>query len=585
MTQSDIEADVLVIGCGPSGLLATLSLASAGNTVLAVTKHPQLAPTPRAHLTNQRSFEIFRDFGLEDQARALAIPYREMPDAIFWESLVGEEYGRMRGLGADAEGLANGLWASPCEVADLPQHLLEPMLFEAGVKAGADVRFGTEFLSLDQDDQGVTARLLDRRSGDTVRVRAQYLIGADGGRSVVAKAIDLPMEGAHEIGESLNILFDCDLSAYVAHRPALLYFMVRSAGQDGGPGLGILRCIKPWSSWMLIRGYAPGQKVPIPSDEEAVAVVRDYLGVAHLTVRITGVDPWTMNASHAATYQRDRVFCVGDAVHRHVPSNGLGSNTGMQDAYNLGWKLDLVLKGKAGSGLLDTYSSERVPVGRQIVERATASMVTYGPILEAVGALDDVAQTSGGGAAALKDSGAAGVARRRQLRNAIDEKKYEFRTRGVELNQFYRSDAIVDEGQEPAETGADLQLFYRPTSSPGARVPHAWVQRHGRSVSILDLVGKGRFVLLTGIAGGVWREVTASVCQRLGTDITIVTIGPGGDYEDLYFEWADLRETAEDGCLLVRPDGHIAWRCMVSGNSTDAEAELAAAMSRILAKE
>jgi 2,4-dichlorophenol 6-monooxygenase len=574
-----IQTDVLVIGCGPAGLTAALALARQGARVMAVTKHQQLAPTPRAHVTNQRSFEILRDLGLESQAIALVTRYADMPDQLFVRSLVGTEFGRIKGLGVDEP---HNSHASPCAIADLPQNLLEPLLFQAALRAGARMRFSTELLSFTQEAGGVTAILLDHLTEERITVDARYIIGADGGRSMVASALDLPFEGPGKIGGSLNILFECDLAPYVAHRPGLLYFLVRTAEDVDGPGLGILRCVKPWTSWLMIKGYAAGQETPNLSHAEAAGVVRDYLGVPDLELRITGVDPWDLNSRWATVYHRRRVFCMGDAVHRHAPSNGLGSNTAIQDAWNLAWKLDLVLRGKADATLLDSYSEERVPIGKQVVVRATKSLESYAPVLNAIGVLDSAAPEQGvRNMAEIAVHTPAGAARRDALHDSIHAKIYEYQTRGVELNHLYRSSAIIDDGQEPPESDLDLELHYRPTSCPGARLPHAWVQLDGRRLSTLDLVGKGRFTVLTGIGGDVWIAAAAAVASRFGIDIAAIPIGPGCAITDLYFEWSERREIAEDGCLLVRPDGYVAWRCLTA-NGRRPEEELNEVLARIL---
>jgi 2,4-dichlorophenol 6-monooxygenase len=557
-----VDTDVLVAGCGPAGLTASLALARQGVRVFAVTKHHQLAPTPRAHVTNQRTFEILRDFGLEAKAIALATSYARMPDQIFMRSLVGPEFGRVKGLGVDDD---YNRRASPCAIADLPQNLFEPVLFHAALRHGARVRFSTELLSFTQDEVGVTAILHDRVTEERTTVRARYLIGADGARSSIAAALELPFEGQGRVGGSLNILFEGDLAEYVSHRPGLLYFLVRTAEDAGGAGLGILRCIKPWTSWLMIKGYAPGQETPRLSPAEAADVVRDYLGVPRLKLRVTGVDPWDLNSLCATIYHRGRVFCMGDAVHRNAPSNGLGSNTAIQDAYNLAWKLALVLKGKASSSLLDSYSVERVPIGQQVVTRATKSLESYGPILDAIGM-------------------PAGFMQREALRHSLRNKVYEYQARGIELNQFYRSPAIVDEGQQLPESALDPELFYLPTSCPGARVPHAWVQREGHTLSTLDLVGQGRFTVLTGIGGEVWAAAAALAASLFGMEIAAVAIGPGCAITDLYFEWAERREVAEDGCLLVRPDGYIAWRCQ-SADVVHPEEKLGEVLAIILGFE
>jgi 2,4-dichlorophenol 6-monooxygenase len=579
-----IETDVLVVGCGPAGLTAAMALARQNIRVLAITKHRQLSPTPRAHVTNQRSLEIFRDFGIEQAALAVATPYTQMPDQVFLRSLVGEEYARANHLQASTLNEANSS-ASPCAMVDLPQHLLEPILFDAAVKLGANVRLHTELKSFDQDEEGITAQLEDRASGEQLRVRARYMIGADGGNSVVADALGLPFEGPGRIGGSLNIRFECDLAPYVAHRPGLLFYVVRSVGDADGPGLGILRCVKPWTSWIMIRGYAAGEQTPHLNDEGAIAVVRDYLGIADLEVKITGIDPWPMNSYYATAYHRGRVFCMGDAVHRHVPSNGLGSNTAIQDAYNLAWKLDLVLKGNADAGLLETYSEERAPVGKQVVERATRSLETYGPIVEAIGvpgALDSGQVAAG--ADLLKNQSPQGRARRDALRLAVQKKIHEFGARGIELNQFYRSHAIVHEGQSAPDSELDLELFHRPTTCPGAHLPHAWVQRNGHALSTLDLVGKGRFTLIAGVGGNAWTEAAEAVAKRFGIEVVAVAIGPGCAITDLYFQWAERCDIEEDGCLLVRPDGYIAWRCFTA-EGVDANKRLADVVAQMLGRE
>jgi len=278
-------------------------------------------------------------------------------------------------------------------------------------------------------------------------------------------------------------------------------------------------------------------------------------------VTIRSLSLWGNNKMYAERYREGRVFAVGDAVHRHPPSNGLGSNTSIGDSYNLAWKLAHVLRGQAGPGLLDSFDAERAPVGKQIVLRANKSIEEFGALLEAleVTGTDDV-EAMQAGIAGRADDSVEGAEKRRAIRKALELKDYEFNAHGVELGQRYASSAVVGDGtEEPAYT-RDPELYYHPTTWPGARLPHCWLGQDGARVSTHDVAGSGRFTLLTGITGRAWSDAAAQVAERLGVDVRGVVVGPGADVTDLYEDWSRLREVEEDGCVLVRPDNHVAWR-------------------------
>ena len=205
---------------------------------------------------------------------------------------------------------------------------------------------------------------------------------------------------------------------------------------------------------------------------------------------------------HAKEYAKGRVFCMGDAVHRHPPSNGLGSNTSIQDAYNLAWKLALVLKGQASPKLLDSYNAERAPIGKQIVDRANKSIGEFGPIFGALGLLDSTdPDVMNANMQSRKEDTDVAKERRKALREAIAFKVYEFDAHGVDMNQRYDSDAIDTGGEKRPPFAENAELVYQHTTFPGARLPHAWLEKDRTRVSTLDLVGHGRFTLLTGIGG------------------------------------------------------------------------------------
>jgi 2,4-dichlorophenol 6-monooxygenase len=272
---------------------------------------------------------------------------------------------------------------------------------------------------------------------------------------------------------------------------------------------------------------------------------------------------------------------MGDAVHRHPPTNGLGSNTSIQDAYNLCWKLKLVLDGKASPSLLDTYDQERPPVGKQIVDRANKSIEDYGPIVETLGlTLPGTPEERLRRMATLKQPTTEAAARRKALDRLFRLKSYEFNCHGVEMNQRYRSDAIVLDGTPEPEYRRDRELYYQATTWPGAKIPHVWLEHRGHKVSTLDLVGRGRFTLLTGIAGDGWIEAAARLSADLGVEIRAFQIGPGCAVADPFGDWAHAREVEDSGCVLARPDGHVAYRAR--DISARPVADLAEAMRQIL---
>jgi 2,4-dichlorophenol 6-monooxygenase len=578
-----VETDVLVVGSGPAGASAALFLATLGVANIMITKYRWTANTPRAHITNQRAMEIFRDLGIEDQVLADATPHHMVGDTVFCTSIAGEEIGRIHTWGTSPAREADYQLASPCLTVDIPQNYLEPILTRNATMRGTQTQFSTEYLSHTQDEAGVDVRVLDRLTGHEYTIRAKYLIGADGARSKVAADIGLPYKGAMDIAGSMNITFKSDISAYVGHRPSVLYWVIQPGSNVGGIGAGLVRMVRPWHEWLIVWGYDINEAPPVVDDAAAAQIVRNLLGMPDLEVEITGTSLWGNNEMYATHLQSGRVFCAGDAIHRHPPSNGLGSNTSIQDSYNLAWKLAAVLNGQAAPSLLDSYSIERAPVAERIVKRANKSSREFVDLFVALGITE--AKTEEEMVRQIEERKAntpEGVAKRAALVKAMELKNYEFNAHGVELGQFYESDAVVPDGSTRPGPTRDPDLYYEASTVPGAHLPHAWVGDNRARLAMMDLAPYARFTLITGIAGEAWEDAADKVAHELGVPLETVVIGPGRPVTDLYYDWTKLREVEESGALLVRPDKHIGWRAMSLPD--DPESALRDALAAILGR-
>jgi 2,4-dichlorophenol 6-monooxygenase len=574
----------LIIGTGPAGSATAALLATYGVENMAINRYRWLANTPRAHITNQRAMEVLRDLGREVEAEAYlhCSPQEIMGENVFCASLAGEELGRLKTWGTHPTSKAEHLLSSPTEMNDLPQTFMEPLLFKTACSRGTQARMSTEYVSHEQDADGVTTTCRDRLTGKDFTVRSKYLVGADGGNSLVAQHIGLPFEGKMGVAGSMNIIFKADLTRYVAHRPSVLYWVLQPGSNVGGIGMGLVRMIRPWNEWLINWGYDISQGVPDVDNAFAEGVARDLIGDPDIDIEVTSVSTWTVNNCYAARAHKGRVFCMGDAIHRHPPSNGLGSNTSIQDGFNLAWKLAMVVKGQAGAGLLETYTDERAPIAKQIVTRANQSIEEFGPIFGALGLLDSIDPVKMQENMDRRcDDTPAAETQRAALREAIAFKVYEFDAHGVEMNHRYASSAVATDGQpEPAFT-QDRELHFEQTTWPGARLPHAWLFGEGnKKASTLDLCGHGRFTILTGIGGKAWVEAAETLSAELGLPISTHLIGPRQTWQDHYGDWARAREVADAGVILVRPDHHVAWRS--EGPAVDPAGELRRVLTSIL---
>jgi 2,4-dichlorophenol 6-monooxygenase len=555
-----VEVPVLIVGAGPAGLALSVALSRYGVRHLLVERHRDTAHTPRAHIINQRTVEILRHLGISDRFHAVATPQHLMANNLWVTTLAGLEVARSETWGTSAERAADYRTASPEPMANCPQTVLEPMLLAAARDLGADIRFGWEFISLAQDPDGVTSVVRQRDGEATLTVRSQYVVGADGARSRVLGQAGLAVEGPDDLARAANIWFRADLSRYLAHRPGVLTWNVMP-GPLPPLRLGTLICHKPFTEFVLAFMYDPKQvSLDAVSTSELEERIRAFVG-EDVEAEILGVAGWQVRAQIASTYAAGRVFCMGDAVHRHPPTNGLGLNMSIADAYNLGWKLALVLAGRADAALLDSYSPERQPVGAQGVQRAITSLQEGAAIEAALGYEPAQAADAGWQALnALYEPGPAGDERRNALHKAIELSNYQFNAHGVELGYRYRSDAIVDDGSPDPTPTRDPQLYYQPSTRPGARVPHARLEHDGVPVSSLDLVDDLGFALLTGVGGEAWARPAAEISARVAVPVRVHVIGGREGVTDPYGEWASLREVETTGCVLIRPDRHVAWR-------------------------
>jgi 2,4-dichlorophenol 6-monooxygenase len=473
----DIETDVLIVGSGPAGVASAALLSSYGVQNVMIEKYSWLANMPRAHITNQRTMEVLRELGVEDEVYQDAVPQELMGNNVFCTSLAGEEIGRLLTWGNHPNRRADYELASPSKMIDIPQTMLEPIIFGKAMREGCLARFKTEYISHTQDADGVVATVRDRVAEQTYRIRAKYMIGADGGRSQIVQDLGLPLDGQEGLAGSMNIEFDADLSA-PRRAPSLGPLLgvparVRRRHRRGRPAHD--PALAQVAGHVELRRRRPAG--PNYSDEEIRQILFRLIG-EEVPLKVTRVSYWTVNNIVARRYSKGRVFCMGDAVHRHPPTNGLGSNTSIQDAYNLAWKLALVLKGKAGPSLLDSYNDERQPVGKQIVTRANKSIEDTLPIFETLGhhrgGHRRGAQAPARQAQAFHRGGR-GAAQGAQQADPQQELRVQL-PRRRDGPALPRASAVVPDGTPEPEYTRDRELYYHPTTWPGARLPHVWVE-------------------------------------------------------------------------------------------------------------
>ncbi|KAE8361000.1 FAD binding domain-containing protein [Aspergillus caelatus] len=590
-----LEVDCLIVGTGPAGSSLACFLAYHGLKGLMINSAPGTADTPRAHITNMAALECLRDIGLEEEIMRVGNADGAMQHTRWCYSMAGEEFARLYSWGSDPRRKGDYELASPCLPIDLPQTLLEPILARHAVLHGFDTRFNTSFVNFTEDEHGrIVSTVHDDLLQHQYTIRSKYLFGADGARSRIMKQLQIPLIAQPGKGVAINVLVKADLTNLMKTRMGNLHFILQPDRPHPDFGwLCIARMVKPWHEWMFI--LFPHRKLwdAKPSNEEYIQHIRSLIGDPSIDVDVLSVAQWNINEIVAESYSRKNVFCLGDAVHRHPPMNGLGSNTCIQDAYNLAWKIAYVEKGLAGPGLLDSYSIERQPVGKSIVTRANEAFEHQMQVWEVLGLLTEDTEARQRAMQELSQSTPAGAARRKAFNTAIETCRHEYHGLGIEMGQHYIGNAIYHD-DEPVDTRpsegpntSDRVLHYVPSTIPGRRLPHVWldVACPRGMISTQDLAGKGTFCIFTGPGGENWKAAATAVSQKLSVPINVFSIGFRQDWEDVYMEWARVRGVEESGCVLVRPDRFVGWRCQDSLDSKDTcKQKLEKVLSAILQK-
>ncbi|MEU9201131.1 FAD-dependent monooxygenase [Streptomyces sp. NPDC048332] len=516
----DVHVPVLIVGGSLVGLSASLFLGRLGVEHLLVEKHAATSTHPRGRGNNVRTMEIFRKAGVEPQIRAAASVLAENHGILQAGSLTGDDQEWLFKEIDPGGALAR---FSPSGWCLCSQNDLEPVLLERAREQGGDLRFSTELLSFDPDAAGVGAVLKNRETGEHTTVRADYLIAADGPRSPVREQLRIGRSGAGDLFHNVSITFRSRQLAQVLGDRRFIVCYLTNPEADGA-----LLPVDNEREWVFHAPWQPdrGETLEDFTDERCAAHIRKAVGAPDIDVEITGKAPWHAAERVADRYSRGRVFLAGDSAHEMSPTGAFGSNTGIQDAHNLAWKLAAVLRDEAGPGLLDTYEAERRPVARATSERASARSGEHSHPGYAA------PPTVGGG----KRGGMLNVA----------------------LGYRYVDGAVLGVGPEWPVVPEGVQL----AGEPGSRAPHLWVRRAGELISTLDLYERS-FVLLTDASDVAWRRAAARVGEQLGVRLDAFGIGagPGGDLEpEDGADWAEAHGTSAEGAVVVRPDGFVAWR-------------------------
>jgi putative polyketide hydroxylase len=508
---------VLIVGTGAGGLATSAALAKHGVRSLVVEKRREVFIYPKARNLSFRSLEILRGLGLGDEVHAVA---EGMSDMIVKPTLNSPEIERVlefEQLFAEFAELTPERTVQYC-----PQSKLEPILLAYTRRLGSEARYGTELVSIAQDESGVSAVVRDVDSGESETVRADYLVAADGVHSRIRDMLGVATTGYGALpiyvvfvyfrGPWRTLVPQLDDGAAVEVKNADVDAIILSVEKDLGMFI---------TTYFPSKGETAAQFTPQRSRELILAAAGEQLDVD-----IIDIAPWQPYERVSEQFRCGRVFFVGDAAHAMPPFKAGGANAAIQSADNLAWKIAAVLNGSAGDGLLASYHAERYPVGRFSARQSlTGPSVTFLRLDENRPALP------------------------------ADEEQPLF---SMLVGYQYRSAAVITDEPAPADPGA-VQLVKELRGQPGTRIPHVWLDYRGQRRSTLDLLGPGPgLTLLTGDSGDAWAASAASATAALGVPITAHRIGARDTDPD--GQWLATTGLGPDGALLVRPDAFVGWR-------------------------
>ncbi len=512
--NTTLKTDVLIVGGGPVGLAMAVELRYQGIDCILIEQTDGEVTDPKVSTVGPRSMELCRRWGIAEQIRNAGWPRNHTLDVAWVTTVGGHEIYRVH-FPSYAERKLPDYTPEPEQVC--PQNWFAPVfMHHLGLYPDGQILLHRRLDSFEQTEESAIAQVTNLESGHTEEIHAKYMVACDGARSTVRKACDVNTITYHETQAFQSVVFKApNLATQLGKHHAMVFFLVNPTIQEP------LRVVDGKELYRLI--LKPKENGEVRDAEEAI---RAAISI-DTPIEIVSNVPWRLTHRVAEQFRYGRIFFVGDSAHTLSPSGGFGMNTGICDALDLGWKLAATLKGWAGSKLLDTYEIERRPIAVRNLEEANANLKRTQSR-----AIPPVIMSDSPEGEQIRKEMAIGMER--------SNVKREFDAPGVHFGFRYESPAIVPDGTPPSDNSNQ----WTQTSYPGCRAPHAWLEP---AKSTLDLFGH-EFVLMS-FQGEQGVDTFEKACQERGVPFINQPI-----------DNPEIAKLYDRAYVLVRPDGHVAWR-------------------------
>lgn len=441
---------------------------------------------------------------------------------------------------------------------------LEPVLLRLATKRNPGrILFNHNVTDFSDKGDGVTVTVKSPQGHD-VKYHAKYLVAADGGKTIGPR-IGVVMNGPTEIADMVSTHFSADLSKYWNDKWFACHF-INGDGETVLESGAVVPMGPKWgkksTEWVCHFGFDV-QDAQRYDEAKLVPRIRALLKIPDLEMKVYTINHWIIERVLANKFREGRIFVAGDAAHRHPPTTGLGLNTAIEDANNLSWKLAWVLRGTAPPSLLDTYDCERRAVGKRNCDWGLFTFMNTAVINATIGLVKGDKEGNKAKIEALFEDSERGRTFLAQTRRITDSQVVEFSAHDLELGFRYDHGFHVPDSTEPPAQDP-LGQVYIPTTRPGHRLPHAWLEdEEGKILSTHDLIGKdGAFLVITDEKGECWISAAAEAAESNGVRVATAAIGPNSQYIDRDENWEATRQIQEGGAVLVRPDNFVSWRSL-----------------------